>query len=221
MNRNMGIAYALEYAKNLSQAEGFEWLYTFDQDSIIAQDYAEELLKIDDGVKSDVAMVCPLIEDKEMKMKLIIEQATSYISTAITSGAALKLSNVKELNFDTSLFIDYVDYDMCLKIMNSGQKILQNNRVQLKHSIGNHSNILGIYTSNHDALRRYYMFRNRIYLIRKYFRSNTLWTMRELLRYPTEICKIILFENKKIEKITMGSIGIIDGIYGKMGMKDD
>ena len=72
--------------------------------------------------------------------------------------------------------------------------------------------------TNHSALRRYYMSRNRHYIWDKYKEDFPKWVLTDKRRFITENLKIILFEDNKIEKFKYIKMGIRDyknNIFGK------
>ena len=75
--------------------------------------------------------------------------------------------------FREEFFIDSVDYDYCLRARSRGFRVIKLCRVGMIHSLGeaeqNDIGPLKVYTTNHNPMRRYYMFRNSTVLAREYF----------------------------------------------------
>ena len=128
----------------------------------------------------------------------------------------------KFIKFYEKLFIDLVDHDFCLNLNKKGYKILQVNSSVLVHNLGESEKkkVLGVtmIPTNHSALRRYYMSRNRHYIWDKYKEDFPKWVLTDKRRFITENLKIILFEDNKIEKFKYIKMGIRDyknNIFGK------
>ena len=154
-----------------------------------------------------------------------INPSNSYkeVLTEITSGALTKAQIYKNVGgYDEKLFIDLVDHDYCLSLNKKGFKILQVDSAILIHNLGEsvEKRVLGLkmIPTNHSPLRRYYMSRNRHYIWDKYKEDFPSWVLTDKRRFITENLKIILFEDKKIEKFKYINKGIKDyknNIFGK------
>jgi rhamnosyltransferase len=72
-------------------------------------------------------------------------------------------------------------------------------------------------TSNHSALRRYYVARNRILLYRRYWRFDAGWVLRDGYHAVKEILALAMFESGRREKLNAIGIGVVDGCRGVTG----
>ena len=119
--------------------------------------------------------------------------------------------------FDENLFIDEVDNEFCYRVKKNGYDILEFPSIILKHSLGHQTfhQILGFHynTFNHNALRKYYMTRNRIYVLRKYPEIRC-WYIKKIIK---DVIKVVLAENDKKHKINYIIKGMKDGIINHMG----
>ena len=93
----------------------------------------------------------------------------------------------------------------------------------LYHNLGESqavkSGFLKFNTSNHSAIRRYYMTRNRFYTWEKYKDLNSFTLNRDKMLFKKEFVKVILGEKDKVNKIKMIFRGYKDykkGIRGKL-----
>lgn len=234
LEENKGIAYALNRGIKYSIEKGYDWVLTLDHDSIVTDDMIRNMLKcyesFDKELKEKVAMLVPVhVEEKEhQNSNFIISEekfSKSYIEvlTEITSGALTKADIYKNVGlYDEKLFIDLVDHDYCLSLNKKGYKIIQVNSAVLIHNLGESikKNVLGLkmIPTNHSPLRRYYMSRNRYYIWDKYKKDFPDWVLTDKRRFITENLKIILFEDRKIEKFKYIKKGIKDyknDIFGK------
>ena len=234
LEKNKGIAYALNKGINYSIERGYDWILTLDHDSIVTDDMIKNMLKcyenFDKELKEKVAMLVPVhVEEKEYQNSSAISNEKNFskpyieVLTEITSGALTKAEIYKNVGlYDEKLFIDLVDHDYCLSLNRKGFKVIQVNSAVLIHNLGESikKSVLGLkmIPTNHRPLRRYYMSRNRHYIWDKYKEDFPAWVLTDKRRFITENLKIILFEDKKIEKFKYIKKGIKDyknNIFGE------
>lgn len=234
LEKNRGIAYALNKGIKYSIKKGYEWILTLDHDSIVTDDMVKNMLKcyenFDKELKKKVAMLVPVhVEEKEYQNSSVVSSEEKFskpyieVLTEITSGALTKAEIYKNVGlYDEKLFIDLVDHDYCLSLNKKGFKVIQVNSAVLIHNLGESvkKNVLGLkmIPTNHSPLRRYYMSRNRHYIWDKYKEDFPGWVLTDKRRFITENLKIILFEDKKIEKFKYIKKGIKDyknNIFGE------
>ena len=234
LEKNKGIAYALNTGIKYSIEKGYDWILTLDHDSIVTDNMINNMLKCYEGfegeLKEKVAMLVPVhVEEKEHENNRVINNeevsSKSYteVLTEITSGALTKASIYKSVGlYDEKLFIDLVDHDYCLSLNKKGFKVIQVNSAILIHNLGESvkKSILGLkmIPTNHSPLRRYYMSRNRYYIWNKYKKDFPGWVLTDKRRFITENLKIVLFEDNKIEKFKYIREGIRDyknNIFGE------
>lgn len=218
LQKNMGIGYALNFGLKKSMQYGYQWLLTLDQDSTANENMVQKLYEYAKKNKKS-AVVFPSLSNESPSPCSQIEHKTY----AITSG---NLINTEVLNalggFNESYFIDGVDFDFCLRVVNAGFLITKINDAVLIHRLGekkviNIFRVKFIYTE-HSPLRRYYIFRNHFYLTRDYFFKNTLFVAKKNLFILIYFVQIILFDARRIENIRMIMRGIVDFCLGKRGV---
>ncbi|MGL4866432.1 MAG: glycosyltransferase family 2 protein [Cetobacterium sp.] len=215
-NRNMGIAFALNYASKLAKDKGFEWLLTMDQDSIFQENSLENLIDFIDKAPDNTAIISPFhqIKGSKKNSKRNIEEK----EIVMTSGNLVNL-NILEKNryFLEKLFIDEVDHEYCYRVKNNNYKIFQINTSILNHELGDIKIYklfkIEIKVTNHSSIRHYYMSRNRIYIIKNYKTKRIKYIKMLLFGF----IKTLLFEKEKIKKIKLEFKGIKDGIFNNYG----
>lgn len=218
LEKNMGIGYALNVGLKKSMQYGYQWLLTLDQDSIAKKNMVEKLYEYAKKNKKS-AVVFPSLNNEPPKHRNKIEHKTY----AITSGNLINTEIFHALGgFNEDYFIDGVDFDFCLRVVNSGFLITKINEAVMIHRLGEKKavNFFGVrflYTE-HSPLRRYYIFRNHLYLTRDYFFKNTLFVAKKNLVILIYIVQIILFDARRIENINMIKRGVIDFCLGKKGV---
>ncbi len=219
-SKNKGIATALNQICEYSFKNGFEWTLTLDQDSVTPDNLIEEFIK--NMSFNCVGMLAPVICDRNRGDILENIDTNKYkeIKECITSGSMINLEVWKEIGeFDEALFIDGVDFDICYRIIQNGYKILQINNVFLSHEIGRMEKhrflCIPFYVKNHSAFRKYYIARNIIYVAKK--RKSRRLMLKAVLQEIKLLGIVALYEEDKLRKFKRISIGIYDGIKGKVG----
>lgn len=218
---NKGIAYALNKGCTEAINNGCEWILTMDQDSKFINFNGNSITKYINGNESDIAVFFPqyLINGK-LYDKLFKYNGKSFIT--MTSG---NLMNLRAYNcvgkFNEDLFIDFVDIDYCLRIRAANYAIKMMDDITLMHGLGkvDYRNLFGkkIIVTNHNYLRRYYITRNRFFIINKYERQFPYYTRIENKLFFNDLFKIILFESDKLRKIWSIIKGYNDYKKGKYG----
>lgn len=224
--KNRGVATALNLGAHQAICDGYSWLLTMDQDSIVVEDHVTSLfnaLSEKGGADGNIAVIAPfhrLVSNASERRAGVFE-----VETVMTSGCLMNLAIYKIIGpFLDDLFIDGVDDEYCLRARSQGYHILQCHDVGMQHALGNiteHSYCgRTMYVSNHSRLRRYYITRNRLYVTRLYQgRFPTLFSnMISMLK--GDVKGVVLFEKDKLGKLFMMLKGWRDFRRGRMGKLD-
>ncbi len=204
---NLGIARALNIGAEAALAREFEWLLTMDQDSkaspAMMKDLVQYAKSYPDGT---IGIVAPTYTDKNTPATTPVHEAWQEISTVITSGNLLSLKAYRQVGpFEDKFFIDYVDHEYCLRLRKHGFRIVQVNTATLYHQQGNigSKKVFShpVFFSNHNATRRYYITRNRLYVMEKYGKDFPEFLKLEVSGIFKEFVKIIFFEDSKLQKL--------------------
>lgn len=229
-NDNLGIATALNIGIKKALNEDYSWVITMDQDSKANDNMIEKMFEVYEGInlgeRKDILSIFPNFVDERVQS---IEEnseikAYEYVDAEITSGNLLKSEIFDKVGFfDDSLFIDLVDTDFCMRLNEKNIKMIKVRDAILYHNLGESqavkSGFLKFNTSNHSAIRRYYMTRNRFYTWEKYKDLNSFTLNRDKMLFKKEFVKIVLGEKDKVNKIKMIFRGYKDykkGIRGKL-----
>lgn len=221
---NLGIAEALNIAVDKAMSEGFNYLLTMDQDS--AFNGADlKLLKsyYDQHGNEKIAIVSPF--HNTVRANGYIPKGIDEPIIVMTSGNIIDLSICKKVGgFDKDLFIDCVDFDYCLKIIQAGYNIKQVNAVVLEHELGEtiKKEMFGkmFFVDNHNYIRRYYIVRNRHYIYDRFKDDFKDYCEAEIKCTRSEVVKIILFEKDKFRKLRYMYRGYRDYQKGRRGRFD-
>ena len=215
LGANTGIAHALNVGVEEAEKGGFDWLAAFDQDTEIAEGYVGRLLAAA-GSDPGVGMIVPGLEG-------VKATATSGdVRKAITSGSLTRVAAFARAGrYREEYFIDYVDFEFCIRLRRAGYRIHRDASTLLRHPIGapRTGSIAGfpVVTSNHAAVRRYYKVRNRVAMVREYLVAEPAWLGRDVASTGWEVVKILLLEDGKGAKLSMMARGALDGLRGRMG----
>ena len=207
---------------------GIDFFVTLDQDSRPTAEYFKKMRSVIQSCDlSDVFIVSPKhVEDSvasgcsknyEYSAMHLIE-----VKYAMSSGCMINCELVREVGlFDDLLFLDYVDYDICLRARLLGYKILLDKNNKMEHSLGNlqHLRFFGknITFTNHSPIRRYYSSRNRLLMYKRYAVSESVWVLEDAQSFVMEIMKIIFFEKSKVAKLKMTLRGLCDFFSNRLG----
>lgn len=229
-SENIGIAAALNKGVQYSIDNSYDWVLTMDHDSNLKQDMVEKLLNAYYGLdESEQNLVVSLLP-KYVEMALDIDKQLKdnsalikYVDEGITSGNLVKVKAFKKIGlFDEKLFIDFVDFDFCYRLREKGFKIIEVANAILFHRIGDMEEVRFFHkmvkTSNHSALRKYYITRNRMYCWDKYKNVVPEQMKKDKSYALRETVKIVLYEKNKFEKVKMickGYVHYKKGIFGK------
>jgi rhamnosyltransferase len=233
LGSNLGIATALNIGLRLAREQGFRWLATFDQDSQATPGMIEEMTRAFESYpqRDKVGIVTPRHVDR--RLGFIVRdrggeakgEGWRVIPSTMTSGNLLNVAIATAVGgFDDSLFIDYVDHELCLRLRGQGCRILEATRATLLHSLGSMERRLFIFkhvtVTNHSVVRRYYMSRNRLIVWRRYLKHEPLWVIRDIRRFLFETLYVVLYEKQVREKFPMILHGLRDGLRNVRGAFD-
>lgn len=213
---NLGVADGLNRALSYAGENHFDYVLTMDQDSFFERARVLDLLL---GFKNDTtAIVCPSLRDMNSNHLVTVNEEYAEIFTAITSGCLCKVSILESVGgFDSKMFIDYVDFELCLRLQKKGFEIIQSRNSVLCHHLGESKmeHFLGIpiICTHHSPLRRFYYARNKIYIYKNYFFTFPVFVLKDILSFGKTILIILFFEKLKVKKMKMIVKGIGHGLF--------
>lgn len=222
-NCNMGIAYPINWV--MKQLKEDDWLLTMDQDSYFYEGTFSEYINVLPKLKDDVYAITPKIIYKNIfNLNKTEEIQLKKVSKCIQSGAVFSVRIGKIVDgFNENFFIDAVDTEYCYKCNKNGYILYQNDSGVLIHKLGNKINNiktkwLPFVLRQHNALRRYYIIRNNLYL-KDYYPDKKIRIMIYLF---VGIVKIVLFDDDvkaKIKYIIKAYKDYKNNIVGKLKEK--
>ena len=215
---NNGIAFALEDGLSRAIEDKNDFLLTLDQDSIYPMDKHSEIVSRLRQLDMSKDAVFALTTDSDYASRDNHDE--EKVTNCITSGNFLNLKLIQEqdIHFPVELFIDYVDFEFCRRVLSKDLNIIQSHQYYINHTIGSplRKNILGIKFTcmNHSPIRYYYRFRNAYYLKKQFPKFYKHLAFKTLF---VDKLKMKLFEENKKEKSKMIKRGIADAKKSKLG----
>lgn len=225
---NLGIAEGLNQGVRWAKTKSYEWVLLLDQDSKITRGFVPLLLDAWEShpQRDKVGSIHPKYVDPDTAIEPKVWRARDGGPVlAMTSGALMPTWIFETVGeFATEYFIDWVDFEYCLRLRAAGYIIIDSKCAVLLHRAGNPRPIsflgLRFRPTHHSAVRWYYISRNRIAICRKYFRAFPIWILRSMFRSLQETVKCLVGENDRSRKFRNVLIGTWDGLNGRMGKKD-
>lgn len=228
---NLGIATALNLACNKAIESGSQWILTMDQDSHFFnfRAYLNCLDKLEE-TKEIALLAANTLWHPTQDMIENTNCEYEEKRLVITSANLLNLSLFHEIGgFEDKLFIDMVDHDYCMKILQKKYKILFFKNIIVKHEIGNFFQRKNLITGKirnkieHYPQRTYYIARNMLYLSKQYSKLypkeyNFLRTLNILFIH--DVTKILLYEDMKLAKLSAKITALYHFVLGKYGKYD-
>jgi rhamnosyltransferase len=229
-----GLTYAAREKKH-------DWIWMFDQDSVPAPDALALMLQGAqrfDGNSSEVGILAALPVDRHMENSSspwlwrdgfvkpsaeILAHPVLFADLVITSGAMVRRTVVEKIGLPRSdFFIDFVDYEYCLRARSHGYKIAVITRAKLFHEIGKSHKVrfLGrrYHWSQHRPFREYYMSRNLAYSVWWLYPSMAAKAsvLRHLMRHAAGV---LLFGSEKLACLKKMVQGFSDGRRASLGVR--
>jgi rhamnosyltransferase len=228
---NLGVAAALNIGIRWAISQGYRWVALFDQDSTVTEGYIETVLDEykSDGERDQLGLMAPRYKNPTTGTI----EATSRMMASdgapleiMTSGSMIPVEVFSICGFfREDFFIDQVDHEFSFRLRDFGYRARVCPAAFLLHVPGEpkrHSAIglLHFQTTHHNALRRYYMTRNSLYMMLRYWRRYPAWAARVcfslLLIVPA---KVLFAEEQKLRKLACISRGVADAFLGKLGKR--
>lgn len=246
---NIGISGGLRIAISWLLNQGYDFLWTFDQDSEPDQECLANLLRHYDIFVSSghrIGILAPKVIDTKTdqvlngitfngyrfsEIKRNNEKENFYECDAvITSGSLVESSAARNSELpNPDLFIDAVDWDYCHKLREGDYKITVIYDAILMHRYGNSRLAKNIFTkkvitiNNYSRLRYFYISRNHTYVETRLCRTRIFWLRSIIYRLRCLVIfsvKIIFYERENVSsKIWSCFSGTYHGLIGNLSKK--
>lgn len=219
-SQNVGFAKALTQVFEWAKSQGFNWVLTLNDDSVVPSNMISEYKKIlenqgslvnqKNAKNSKIAIVCSLLKNR---LDGTILHSKCHEDECITSGSLTSVEAWEKIGgFDEWLEIDGVDFDFSRRLVRAGWKIVECQNVIMEHQIGKARSINLIIKHpivwNHNANRKYYIARNMQVVDYKMGTYSYVKSLRAVVR---DMIFVVLWEKNKFAKIRAMIRGFKDG----------
>jgi rhamnosyltransferase len=218
---NEGIARGLNAGLHAADGAGARWLLTVDQDSALAPDYVEQILLTADFASSELgpqkvgAVAAGSIDDAsgELTYPAGIDDTVIITQEVIQTGTLWDVQALTAIGgFDETLGIDAVDAAACLRLRQTGRRIVLAPDLGIQHRVGEgrQVSILGrsVLASGHAPHRRTTMIRNRLRLFPAEFAQDPVHALRTLRRVAVNTALAVTIEDDRWEKAKASARGL-------------
>lgn len=236
---NLGIAKAQNIGIQFAKKINSEYIIFFDQDSLPGPAMIENLMsafKKAQSKKLTVAAVAPNYRDPDSSelsgfvriglfrcQKSYVAPNDSLVEAdfLIASGTLVPMAVLDSVgDMDSSLFIDHVDTEWCLRAKSKGYRLFGVSNALMTHSLGESRRRFWFLrwrvVSYHKPFRYYYIFRNSINLWkRNYMPLN--WKFVDFIRLAQIFFYHGVFSTARADNLLMMWRGLKDGVRGVNG----
>lgn len=226
---NAGIGTALNQGIACAKSKNYSSAVTFDQDTLVAPDFLENLIEEWNASGADIAIMGNNYHDHHRARTRFSTQDGKpciEVTTVISSGMFFPLALSEKIGgFAEELFIDGVDHEFCLRARAHGFKVLLRLTPSMLHEIGrplNTSNpiLKHFLPYNHPPQRKYYIARNALHNILTYWRREPLWCVKRIGALLLKLAVAGLGGDRRMHLKAL-FLGIRDAIHGRLGYRDD
>ena len=136
----------------------------------------------------------------------------------ISSGSLIRMDVLNEVGaMRSELFIDYIDVEWCLRARSLGYSCFVASAARMSHRIGDaRIRFLGRTISAHSPLRRYYLVRNSIFMLRLAY-VPVSYKLREVALNLLRVSVFLYLSNDRPNYLRLMRRAISDGVAGRYG----
>lgn len=222
---NQGLAVALNAAVGKLPADTDVVLF-LDQDSVLPPDLVPALAA--HFADAEIGVVAPTPWDAANGGAY--ERAAEAGPTVadrdgvMTSGMLVRRTCLDAVGrFREDFFVDWVDFDFCLRARSEGFRVVQDTSVLLPHSLGDRREHrlgpLRTHVLHYPAWRHYWVARNSSILAREQLRGNRRWALSAVLYLTRWTVNTALFESQRRTHVAALLGGFRDGLLGRVSEK--
>lgn len=222
---NLGVAEALNQGVRWAKGKAFRWVVLFDQDSQITDGFMQQMLaawKVHPSRDKVGSIHCRHVVPETGREAWVFRTSDGSPILPMTAGSMMPVWVFDKIGwFASEYFIDVVDWEYAFRTRTAGFLVIDSRCATLLHKPGDplEIRILGhtFHPSHHNAIRRYYLTRNRIAFYKRYFLRFPRWVLSSAYhQFLKETVVCLLAERNRTQKIRNVLLGFWDGIFGKM-----
>ena len=228
-----GLAGAYNRGADALLARQCEVMFLLDQDSGIDTSFFTGMMQAAGDLGTDTFLIGPKIYEIALQKYMpVIPPGTRWPAPVrvddrtegvfptlciISSGSAISAAAYRTLGaFREDYFIEYVDIEYSLRANSRHVPVYMNAAVTLRQTNGRIERHGKLFTTHHDAWRRYYIARNAAHCLDLY-RSH--WGLHWFSAALTlqQAMSVLLFDSHKLKKLTAMACGYLDGMRRRLG----
>lgn len=214
---NLGIAKALNQIFEAAMEQDTGWVLLLDQDSVCSAGMVDILAS---KIAPGICVVAPSIVDRSDTKAHPTPSDNCDVNYCITSGSLSEVNAWRSVGgYDESMFIDFVDFDYCLRLRAQGLRIMRAPEAHLLHEIGKITRHGPFIAYNHSATRSYHMARDMLYYAYKHRRARTDLKVQSrglAATYLVLIRKALIvavFEEDRLRRVSALVRGMVSGTF--------
>lgn len=223
---NLGIGGALNRGVSWASSQGYKWALLLDDDTVPGPEMVATLIRAFEEFpdKNRLAIIGSNRIFHPGNEQLSLNRWWTIGDTVITSGSLLELSAAQRIGpFRDEFFMDFVDFEYCLRARSMGFKIVEILVPTMQHFVGNSKMIrrfgLMIHTYNHQPWHSYYKVRNFMFVAREYLFKDPWWIFRMSFATAKTAVVAVLIEESRVPKLRYTLLGFYDGLLGRVTRK--
>ena len=140
---------------------------------------------------------------------------------SITSGNLVQVKVFDQIGpYDEGFFIDCIDFDFSLRLRKAGHSFCRVADAAMQHELGEVAGVpafLRRYYARHSPTRRYYMYRNFLYMIERYALDFPLFILKLTLSHVSLTVLIAFLDTNPQESYGAIGKGVRDYFARKQG----
>lgn len=233
-NKNEGLGYAQNQGINFAINGGASHVLILDHDSILKPSFIDNLITVEAKLineKIKVGALGPIyINEKTNEIypitkyygpfikRIIPDKDAVKASFLISSGCLIRIEAIKEIGLmNEDLFVDYIDVEWSYRATSMGYSLFAVPKSKMSHTVGDkRMSILGRTISVHTPVRRYYLTRNSIHMLRMPYVSCG-YKLREVVFNVLRITVFTLVSDERLKFLKFSLKGLYDGLRGVKG----
>lgn len=234
LERNSGIAVALNRGVERALDDGADYVLNVDQDTDLPPDYVATALEVfvHANPVTRIGVVCvDAVNGAPALPTWTSPEGFGLVPEAIQTGFVISRECLETAGlFDERLVIDTVDTEYCLRVRDAGFRIAVATGTNIGHSIGRRAELrpFGVPVRHasgrvatyqyHSPFRRYYIARNNIDLMLRNVRRRPRWVLTVLKREMRGMIVSMVSGPQRIAQVLAITTGTIHGLTRRRGM---
>lgn len=221
LSENEGLAHALNKGMLCALSLGATHILTLDQDTELSPTFVSASLK----AQGDAEALGLRVFATGGNLSGVVPAGSATFSSTmniIQSGMIIQVKYIPLVGFhDERLFIDCVETDYCLRAISRGLDCVVSLRSLMKHQLGQ-SEVIASYRAPrgvplHSPVRRYYITRNRLEIMRRWAFRFPYWTAHQSVDQLRVFIINISLSRQRVALLLAAVAGIADFLRFRQG----